>query len=426
MNYYLVFGKASIELMLKIEGIYSNQCRITEHKPCPDQIYRINLIVNSGVVAAAVSQIFSGFVLDALGPKLTSMFFSLLLGLGLTLFGISNDTTFQAFIPAYILIGVGGPPLLLSSLHLSNLFINYASLIKSLFVALFGASAIVFFILGYLFEVFHFTRRELFIGYLPIIVFIFLSSMIWWSSKPYPQSRALAKGSFNSKIESQSLLKRKGFLRQLFSVEFLGLFLFMLIAVLQLDFFQSIVLSQLERRGDNQHVYSNAFSIISLLGFLGVPLIGFLLDKRGLTSTLLLVTTLQLLYNCLFMVPSLPLQFGTFAIFSVSKPCLYLSAYAFISNVMGFSNFGKLVGICSFMLGVFSAIQSQILKELENSSADMFWIQLGFVFATLVSYFFPFYLFLYNRVLERISKDKQMKGLLSNDNQKKWYDTLYS
>ena len=52
---------------------------------------------------------------------------------------------FQAYIPAVVLIGIGGPGMDISLLHLSNLFSGKESTIISIFSGTWGASSFVFY-----------------------------------------------------------------------------------------------------------------------------------------------------------------------------------------------------------------------------------------------------------------------------------------
>ena len=356
--------------------------------------------------------------MDTFGPKLNCMFFSLVLGIGFVLFGFSNDTTFPAFIPAYILMGIGGPPILNSSLHLSNLYPTWMSTIKSLFSGLFGASALVFFGFEYIFEKYHISRKTLFVGYLPVIIFVGASASVFWPSKPYLMEQVSEHDKIiqpaKANLDNNNPLKQKGFFGQVFSIEFLGMVLFMSLGVVRLNFFAQTMDGQLARRGDASHhyLYSKAFAVIAPLGFLGTPIIGILLDKAGLVTAFIFVNTCQLLFNGMFMIPILPLQIATFIVYAVCRSYLYSSKFALIANRMGFKNFGKLAGTCNCLIGILQTTQfglSKLLKDVFKQNA--IWIHFGFVILGVLAYLYPLYLWISNR---RIKRDLENKSLLSN------------
>ena len=88
----------------------------------------------------------AGVILDKLGPKFTCAIGAVLFGGGVALFAISKPGLLNLFTPGFILMGCGGPPIVLSFINLSNLYPNRKGLIITVFNVGIDASSIMFFL----------------------------------------------------------------------------------------------------------------------------------------------------------------------------------------------------------------------------------------------------------------------------------------
>jgi len=402
---------------------------------CHARSFMFEQIFTAGAVAVNLAQLFSGFFLDTFGPKITCATSSVLLIAGLLLFGFSNDTSFQAFIPGYILIGIGGPPIQLAVLHLSNLYPSWKAMIKSVVSGLFGLSSLIFFLFFLVHEYLEVSRTWIFVGYCGVIVLIMISGLIFWPTKSFlldevillEMEKKIEKASLDSlyvdeidfqerSVNSPSLkigreekvtteekrvipfspLVKRSFLRQLLSLEMIFMVAFMCLNVLRLNYFAGTMDTQLYEKSENNRegaeLAAKIFSLIASCGFVGIPLIGVLLDKAGLFVSYMLVASTNFLYNLLFLVPLSATWFESiiFVLYSVSRPFIYASKYAYVSDVFGFANFGKLVGICNFSIGIFTTLQfliNYIVKEFLNGTH--FWVNVSFAAVGVAGYIFP-------------------------------------
>ena len=81
-----------------------------------------------------------------------------------------------------------------------------------------------------------------------------------------------------------------------------------LVQVFCIQFYLGTTRLQLEHKGDSQHHYTNFANIIVSFGFVGIPLIGWLLDKKGYGITLGTINFFGVLCSVLQAIPSLQLQ----------------------------------------------------------------------------------------------------------------------
>ena len=186
----VIFGWPALILILEDENVYSNVCDPdnTSTSPCGAQSSKFNLIYVIATTGFSFAVLPLGFVLDKFGPKISALIGSGLMIAGSLLFAFSSND-FDAFIPAYLLIGIGGPPIVFSFMHISNLFPkNKGTIITMLNVAL-DASAMVF----VLFDLIHSalpetaTYKWLFVGYAVVPAFSFVTAIFLWPMKPFQE-----------------------------------------------------------------------------------------------------------------------------------------------------------------------------------------------------------------------------------------------
>eukprot|EP01026_Neomeris_dumetosa_P012396 TRINITY_DN14322_c0_g2_i2.p2 TRINITY_DN14322_c0_g2~~TRINITY_DN14322_c0_g2_i2.p2 ORF type:complete len:203 (-),score=5.16 TRINITY_DN14322_c0_g2_i2:353-925(-) len=133
------------------------------------------------------------------------------------------------------------------------------------------------------------------------------------------------------------------------------------IAIILLQFYTGTVRYQLEEKGDHDHFYTDLTGPMQALGFIGVPIIGWLLDDVGFGVTFLVVLLLIIIDVWFQMIPNLQVQWVTLIVWSVSRFALNSSYYSVMGSIFGFTHFGKLVGVKSFFTALFSFLQYPLL-----------------------------------------------------------------
>ena len=114
-------------------------------------------------------------MLDRYGPRVSSVVGTVLVTAGIFLFAVSDSKTFDAFIPAFFLIGFGSPGPHLASLHVSNLFPSRARSVVTLYSANYSLSGIVFVIFLWISDAAAITVRQLFLGYGALLCVVLVS-----------------------------------------------------------------------------------------------------------------------------------------------------------------------------------------------------------------------------------------------------------
>ena len=111
----VVFGYAAVKPVLIHEGVYRDKCTKEELDNgvwvCYGQELRLNLMFTIAAVSTNVCALPVGTILDRYGPRVAGMVGCVLLFIGALLLAFAQDlsTTFDAYIPGYLFLALGGP-----------------------------------------------------------------------------------------------------------------------------------------------------------------------------------------------------------------------------------------------------------------------------------------------------------------------------
>jgi hypothetical protein len=121
-----------------------------------------------------------------------------------------------------------------------------------------------------------------------------------------------------------------------------------------------------------------------------IPIVGWVLDTQHRWVTVLILCILHLSFAVASMLPNLDLQVATFVLNSVTTGYSLSTMSSYFMEIFGSANFGRLWGVCFFMLGglTFLAIP---LNHLVSGPlhGDFFDVNLGFVVVTAVTFLVP-------------------------------------
>lgn len=180
----IIYGFAALKPVLVKEEVY--KCS-TEDTVCYTQELRyvsalgvmstakqnrLNLIFAIASAALSVSTLPVGAILTTYGPGVGNMIGSLSLALGALLLSFGASLSFDAYIPGFLLLGVGGPFIFASALHLANAFPTHSTLILSALTGAFDSSNALFLVFRAVNEKTGFSIRALFLAYLVVPLFI--------------------------------------------------------------------------------------------------------------------------------------------------------------------------------------------------------------------------------------------------------------
>lgn len=127
--------------------------------------------VSTNVVALPV-----GTILDRWGPRVSGLLGASFITVGALLFAFAWELPFDAFIPGYLFLALGGPFIFISSFQLSNTFPQSSGLILALLTGAFDTSSAIFLFYRLIYQATDggFKPKHFFLLYLVVPVYIFI------------------------------------------------------------------------------------------------------------------------------------------------------------------------------------------------------------------------------------------------------------
>ncbi|KAI0482381.1 FMP42 protein [Xylariaceae sp. FL0804] len=166
----VVFGYAALKPVLKREGAYREVC--DGRDTCVE--IRLNLMFTVAAVATNVAALPVGAILDYYGPRVCGLLGAACLTVGALLMAFARRLPFDAFLPGYLFLALGGPFTYISSFQLSNAFPQHSGLILALLTGAFDSSSAMFLVYRVVFDRTGgaFGHEQFFLAYLAVPVLI--------------------------------------------------------------------------------------------------------------------------------------------------------------------------------------------------------------------------------------------------------------
>ncbi|KCV68115.1 hypothetical protein H696_05371 [Fonticula alba] len=394
--------------------------------PCTAQILRIDLMFTIASFGTNGISPIVGFILDRYGPRLSLMISSVCIAVALVLFSASSSNpAFDMYHFSSFLLAVGGTFATIPLMGICNAFPKRSGLIISCFSGAFDISALIFLIFQLLYQHANVAISDLFLGYLivPAIMVVFYGTQMPDSTFKASQLPPDTLKSLEAELESDdhdssplpepkpaapvnnadSAMHNMTAFQQIFSLRFLFLALFTCIYFFRLNFFIQTVEDHVRELGysETDTVFiTQVFSImLPLGGIIATPLTGWMLDHLPFYVTFLSISGSLLLFSVLILIPSLPLHYLAYAIFSVVRPMFYGSFTDYVSRVFGFRHFGKVYGVLAF-LGALMSLAQYLFSYWGNTAPSGFLGPNIFFLVTMVaSLYFPAQLYFRHREL---------------------------
>lgn len=138
--------------------------------------------VSTNVVALPV-----GTILDRYGPRVCGIIGAISIAVGALLFAFAAQLPFDAYIPGYLFLALGGPFTFISSFQLSNTFPQYSGLILALLTGAFDTSSAIFLVYRLIYQGTDgdFSVKKFFLIYLIVPAFILVVQVLFMPSVSY-------------------------------------------------------------------------------------------------------------------------------------------------------------------------------------------------------------------------------------------------
>lgn len=376
----------------------------------------------TAAVATNVAALPIGTILDKYGPSVSGVIGSILLTLGSVFFIFASKVPFDAYIPGYLFLALGGPFVFISSFQLSNTFPRHSGLILALLAGAFDSSSAVFLFyrLVYTSSDGSFTPSKFFTTYLIVPVFILVALVFMMPARSYKtvgELLAAAEGSADDTVaeeadidepnRQQYLQEERRFRResvlseldpllgqdggdkqqrheqrkkevsgvwgalhgrsafqQIKSPWFILITLFTVVQMTRINYFVATIRPQYEYMlGDYDlaEQVNNVFDIaLPLGGVLSIPFIGLILDNTSTTFVLTFLVATASAIGVLGVLPYLWAAYANIALFVIYRPLYYTAVSDYAAKVFGFHTFGKVYGLIICLAGLLNFVQSAL------------------------------------------------------------------
>ncbi|USW48940.1 Putative major facilitator superfamily, MFS transporter superfamily [Septoria linicola] len=424
----VVFGFAAIKPVLIEEGVYKDQCTKEELRDgvwvCYGQELRLNLMFTVAAVSTNVCALPVGTVLDRFGPRIASLVGCVFLFVGALFMAFAADLshTFDAYIPGYLFLALGGPFVFISSFQLSNTFPQHSGLILALLTGAFDTSSAVFLIYRLIYQHTHasFNTKKFFLAYLVVPVLILIAQLTVMPGQSYKTVGELVQqvedttndihdsdsdissdnerltlqtsrrehresvateintllGSKNAEAHTQQeeakaqtsgvfgAMHGKSVLQQITSPWWILITLFTVFQMLRINYFVATVRTQYTSmlHSHAKAVQVNDFFDIALPlgGVISVPFIGYVLDHTSTPFVLGLLVTIATAIGVFGLIEDMWAAYANIILFVIYRPLYYTAVSDYSAKVFGFETFGKVYGLIICLAGLSNFTQAAL------------------------------------------------------------------
>ena len=324
----------------------------------------------------------------------------------------AKQLPFDAYVPGYLFLALGGPFVFISSFQLSNTFPQNSGLILALLTGAFDSSSAIFLFyrLGYSASRGGFSLQQFFLTYLVVPVFITVAQILIMPANSYKTVGELFTQNENStntsdtpevdgedreqyrkhresvasemtsllgksrnKQQQQEEKKKKisgvwgvlhgrSALQQILTPWFWLVALFTVVQMTRINYFVATVATQYEymlhSNGLAEHV-NHVFDVaLPVGGVLSVPFIGIILDSTSTPFTLGLLVSVASTIGILGCLPYLWAAYANIVLFVLYRPLYYTAVSDYAGKVFGFQTFGKVYGLIICMAGLLNFSQA--------------------------------------------------------------------
>ena len=363
----------------------------------------------TAAVATNVCALPVGTVLDRYGPRVSGIIGSILLTVGALLMAFATQLPFDAYIPGYLFLALGGPFVFISSFQLSNTFPQRSGLILALLTGAFDSSSAIFLFYRLMYSASRgsFTPQKFFLVYLIVPIFIIVVQIFVMPANSYktvgelitqveeraeetdPDSEDMARwrqhresvvsetttllGKSATKQQTEEEQKKqisgvwgalhgRSAMQQIMTPWFILVALFTVIQMTRINYFVATVWTQYEymlHSDDLAELINHVFDVaLPVGGVLSIPFIGLVLDNTSTPFTLGLLVFVATAIGVLGVLPFMWAAYGNIILFVLYRPLYYTAVSDYAAKVFGFQTFGKVYGLIICLAGLLNFSQS--------------------------------------------------------------------
>ena len=373
----------------------------------------------TAAVATNVCALPVGTVLDRFGPRVSGLIGGVLLAIGSLLMAFATRLPFDAYIPGYLFLALGGPFVFISSFQLSNTFPKRSGLILALLTGAFDSSSAIFLFYRLIYQASDhtFTLEKFFLVYLVVPLFIIIVQIFVMpansyktvgelithaeesATEPDPSEYEGEDESTRERLEEEHRLRRESIVDEMTSLLgkqgdkqqrqeeqkkeisgvwgalhgrsawdqirtpwFILIMVFTVIQMTRINYFVATVYTQYEymlQKPDLAETVNHVFDVaLPVGGIVSIPFIGLVLDNTSTPFVLGLLVFTAALIGLLGLIPFMWAAYANIAVFVLYRPLYYTAVSDYAAKVFGFHTFGKVYGLIICLAGILNFVQS--------------------------------------------------------------------
>lgn len=302
----------------------------------------------------------------------------------------AQDLPFDAYIPGYLFLAIGGPFVFIPAFQLSNTFPKYSGSILALLTGAFDTSSAVFLVYRLLYQGSDgsFTPKKFFLIYLVVPAAILLAQIFVMPSQSYKSvGELVTEETETNATETTTLLGSKagddqnkqgkqhaqtsgvyGALhgrtaaQQILTPWFILIALFTVLQMLRINYFVATVRTQYTALLHDSKAASqinDVFDVaLPLGGVIAIPFIGLVLDHTSTPFVLLLLVVIATAIGAFGIIAQQWAAYANIALFVVYRPLYYTAVSDYSAKVFGFATFGKVYGLIICLAGICNLAQA--------------------------------------------------------------------
>ena len=344
----VVFGWTSLAQVLAKRGV---GC---DGDNCSGQAGIFAFIFTLGTIGNYTSNLPFGLLLDTRGPQACCVLAALVQLTGaLAMYAHAAGFRGESLVPAYIgffLLGFGGPGVQKATFHMAHLFPSASGSLIAASTALFDGGSVIFALFYSLTDAGSLDLETCWLGYAGAVLLVLASGAVLWPSAPFepPPDTDVDAVFGNPDDDTATALSKRSLKRQLRSPPYLYLVLFASVHVCRLNFAVATFQEQVGSLGfgaSEVDQFVVIFGRLLPLGFVGMPLIGYLLDNSTPLVVFLLVNAAGVLNSSLLLVPhSRPALLGAMCCVAVGRQFVYSTFFSELQRLASPRTYGTLAG----------------------------------------------------------------------------------
>lgn len=330
---------------------------------------QLALISTVGFASAIGSRLFIGLFMDRQGPKTTSVLCSAICLSGFLILALSEgESMSKNFLPAWILLSLGGSGLHLTGFHFTNLFQGDGKKMASAGIsAAFGASSAVFPIMQVFSQYANIRLNVLTLFYSVIVGIIMVNNLFIqpWNkvsscNEFCPKFNILDASWWCRDLKVKPLLSSVSV--AIVKFEFWGEALFYSVALLLLTHYLSTSAQLLYEKGDipftsnpndwTDYIVTRMAGWFNALGFVWLPTVQYILVKFHWSQCYMILSVVNIAVFAIVLMKNLEVQILGFFLLSFGRLLLFSCHHTYLLDLFGIEFFGTLNGISSLLAAI--------------------------------------------------------------------------